>query len=396
MLPAPADAHPMMRYAAELRARLAKEGLPTEASGVEVYVLGESQTGLESFAAFDHGRAVTRAIAGPIGMGQGADVKLLDPQVWAYGPDLEPAEAGARMKRGFDAALGQASWDDAVRVAIDGIEGQVLRTGQELRRLVERLPDDQHTRIATISFGTDPVREAIKLTSAAIAAGNDSPLVKDFNARREAKGEAAIDVSTDRGAAILRGALIEAITAASRSGEGARRLDAARGQLEKDVAYARSHFILPIAAVGNDHLYAYPVPGHDLSSVSKVRGLLRIGATSIGDPLDPSDDRVARFSASGADLAAPGVGMPVGTKLVGLAPPEVQDLSGTSFSAPWVAGVAALMLKVNPDLSPADLERILISKDVVAGDPTTARDGWGVLDAVAAVRAAGRGQIIVE
>jgi subtilisin family serine protease len=64
-------------------------------------------------------------------------------------------------------------------------------------------------------------------------------------------------------------------------------------------------------------------------------------------------------------------------------------LPGTSMSAPQVAGVAALMRHLNPDLPPADVVRILKQ---TANRPTdvawTPELGWGILDAGAALAAA--------
>jgi subtilisin family serine protease len=66
--------------------------------------------------------------------------------------------------------------------------------------------------------------------------------------------------------------------------------------------------------------------------------------------------------------------------------PTPQD--GTSFSAPYVAGVASLMVKANPSITPDQIEKILITSTVgIAAD----RAGAGVLDPVAAVRAAAEG-----
>jgi serine protease len=63
--------------------------------------------------------------------------------------------------------------------------------------------------------------------------------------------------------------------------------------------------------------------------------------------------------------------------------PEAID--GTSFSAPYVAGTVALMLQANPSLRTSDIQHLLQS---TAKNIRGERDGAGVVDPVAAVRAA--------
>ena len=57
-------------------------------------------------------------------------------------------------------------------------------------------------------------------------------------------------------------------------------------------------------------------------------------------------------------------------------------LSGTSMAAPHVAGVAALLLQANPNLSPADLDGILRDSAIPLGiNPPNNDTGWGRVDA---------------
>jgi serine protease len=64
-------------------------------------------------------------------------------------------------------------------------------------------------------------------------------------------------------------------------------------------------------------------------------------------------------------------------------------LAGTSMSAPQVAGVAALMRHLNPDLPPADVVKILKQTASRPSDVAwTPELGWGILDAGAALAAA--------
>ncbi len=98
-----------------------------------------------------------------------------------------------------------------------------------------------------------------------------------------------------------------------------------------------------------------------------------------------NSDAIASFSSYGpyVDLSAPGSG--IYTTFKG----GYGAVSGTSFSAPIVAGVAALMLSVNPSLTPAQVEQILESTAVDIGDPGyDVYYGWGRVDAYAALKAA--------
>lgn len=61
--------------------------------------------------------------------------------------------------------------------------------------------------------------------------------------------------------------------------------------------------------------------------------------------------------------------------------------NGTSFSSPMVAGIVALMLEVNPDLTPDDIRTILQTTADRAESPDN-DFGWGTVDAEAAVLAA--------
>jgi serine protease len=69
--------------------------------------------------------------------------------------------------------------------------------------------------------------------------------------------------------------------------------------------------------------------------------------------------------------------------------PRYAYLPGTSMSAPQVAGVAALMRHLNPDLPPADIVRILKqTAKRPANVAWTPELGWGILDAGSALAAA--------
>ena len=65
-----------------------------------------------------------------------------------------------------------------------------------------------------------------------------------------------------------------------------------------------------------------------------------------------------------------------------------KHVDGTSFAAPIVSSIVALMLEANPALEPHDVKRILIDSAVRFPDIAPEKQGWGVVQAARAVRAA--------
>ena len=64
----------------------------------------------------------------------------------------------------------------------------------------------------------------------------------------------------------------------------------------------------------------------------------------------------------------------------------VSGAQGTSFSGPTVAGVAALLLQYDPDLTPNDVKEILTTSAEDLGSPEPDNNfGWGLVDAVNAL-----------
>ncbi|MGC9542562.1 type VII secretion-associated serine protease mycosin [Streptomyces sp. UG1] len=168
----------------------------------------------------------------------------------------------------------------------------------------------------------------------------------------------AISAAVAAGAKIIN---ISSDTANKQDNEGLRRA----------VKSAVDDGALIIAAAGND--------GADGKSANtypaSYPGVLAVAAS------DRNDER-AFFSQSGdfVDVAAPGVGM------VSTVPKDGQcTADGTSFAAPYVAGVAALLKEKYPNWTAAQIATRIEETAQRPGREPNRFIGWGVVDPVAAL-----------
>ncbi|MFC0624597.1 S8 family peptidase [Kribbella deserti] len=142
---------------------------------------------------------------------------------------------------------------------------------------------------------------------------------------------------------------------------------------DKTFQFAADNGVVMIAAAGNSTL---DLPDDlNIRPATRTPGVLTVGA------LDAADN-AAGFSnyGSSVNLWAPGTAIPVAPDG---AAPLGSTKNGTSFAAPIVAGVAAMMRSANPDLDAHDIRRILVE----TGWQGTGRVSKG-LDAFAALFAA--------
>lgn len=206
--------------------------------------------------------------------------------------------------------------------------------------------DGHGTGVAALAAGAAPDAPGV-----APAAGVLSIRVTDADGLSDLFTVAAgIVAATDAGARIINVSLGGHSTGAV--------LDAA-------LAYAVERGALVVAAAGNDQASRLAWPAADPRVVS-------VGA------VDRAEQQVA-FSNSGSQLqlAAPGYG--VQTAWLG---GERALVSGTSASAPLVAGTLAAVLAQNPGLAPAQAVALLAATASDAGEP--GRDpayGAGILNA---------------
>lgn len=104
--------------------------------------------------------------------------------------------------------------------------------------------------------------------------------------------------------------------------------------------------------------------------------LLTVGASDDKRTMTPRDDTIADFSSRGPagryikpDIVAPGVNI---TSTQYFSPNDKQNIyttmSGTSVATPMVAGAAAVLLEMHPDLTPPELKQKLMSNAFSIGD----------------------------
>ncbi|OVE77595.1 hypothetical protein BVX98_02410 [bacterium F11] len=156
--------------------------------------------------------------------------------------------------------------------------------------------------------------------------------------------------------------------------------------LRSAVQYARNRNVVVIAAAGNidPRIGETCQTGCTITYPAAFGEVLAVSATD-------SSDQIACFSCSGPemDIAAPG------DNILSLAGSNVGPASGTSvndgtsFAAPMVSGVAALIRSLDPSMPVQDVERYLTFYSVDLGAPgVDPLFGFGRMDALASVQAA--------
>ncbi|MFC5216076.1 type VII secretion-associated serine protease mycosin [Streptomyces coerulescens] len=253
-------------------------------------------------------------------------------------------------------------------------------------------------KVAVIDTGVD---QSNKQLSSAVAGGKtfvDGPATKDIEghgtrvagiiAARPLKGTGFVGIAPEATILSYRytggqekqgnsGTMSDAIKAAVAAGakiinissDTANRKD--NGPLRDAVAAAVDSGALIIAAAGNDGADGKSADTYPAS----YPGVLAVAAS------DRNDER-AFFSQAGdfVDVAAPGVGM------VSTVPTDGQcTADGTSFAAPYVAGVAALLKDKHPDWTAAQIATRIEETAQRPGRGPNRFIGWGVVDPVAAL-----------
>ncbi|MBO4949858.1 MAG: S8 family serine peptidase [Clostridia bacterium] len=147
--------------------------------------------------------------------------------------------------------------------------------------------------------------------------------------------------------------------------------------LEDAVMYAISRGVIAVASAGNkgNTGYMYPASFDDVISVANVcSSYLNYVQYGSGLCISSSSQRNDKI-----DIAAPGTGIAAISKTG-----SVADVSGTSFSAPMVAAVAALAKSVNPDIGQSEFQSLIKQSANSSYLTTSGQDetawGAGLLD----------------
>lgn len=145
-----------------------------------------------------------------------------------------------------------------------------------------------------------------------------------------------------------------------------------KSTVDDAVRYADEHGVLLVHASGND--------GEDLAEAGNFPNAryedggspslwIEVGASAWQAP-DSLAANFSNYGASQVDVFAPGVAMRMA------APDnEYKAHDGTSFSAPLVSGVAALLLAYFPDLDATEVRRVILETATDESERTVARPG---------------------
>ncbi|MBS1517159.1 MAG: S8 family peptidase [Bacteroidetes bacterium] len=156
----------------------------------------------------------------------------------------------------------------------------------------------------------------------------------------------------------------------------------ARITIAADIAVSKG--IIVVTSASNDgfnpdhNTLGAPADGKKVITVGAVTlGKLRASFSSVGPTVDGRIKPDVMALGVSNYTAFPGSGN------VGY----LNSSSGTSLACPMVAGVCALMLSANPQLTPDEVKELLLSTAEKNGPPDNLT-GWGIVNAFSAVQAA--------
>jgi hypothetical protein len=340
-------------HVAQVQSNLYSQGLPTSAKGVQVFVV-------ESLD--QHADAVKRTISGMHGLGKDADVML--------------KSSSRHDRKYFDEHHDgkTRTIEECASFGLVSLAANLHAMRQEIKGLRDQVPADGKTRIVNMSWGQDTAtlapQIAKKVPVGSPAWESAAEVVAKDTGRKPTK-EKVEQQLTDM--------IAEAMKKEAAEPDNLERTAKLLSELQVEVEAATKKGLLIVKAAGNS---AATLGDESLAAAATapVKGMLTVGAADLANTSKTADDSMAPESSPGADLAAPGVDLPVGMKNGKLTP-----ASGTSFASPYVASVAALMVAANPKITATQIYDILLSGRVTRDLPGTTADGKGLLDPVKAV-----------
>lgn len=283
-------------------------------------------------------------------------------------PDLPWAQARLEVERVHRISQGEgqvvAIVDSGVDASVPQLKGAVLRGADVLGS--SGRGDTDCVGHGTFVAGIVAARPADRLRFSGIAPRSVVLPVRQTTDGKDGSANsmaAAIRSAVDGGADVIN-------ISANASGPSV--------ALKRAVAYAVTKNVLIVASAGNRSRDDQKDP--PASFPASYPGVLGVGAVG-------RDDRPASFSVTGdfVDVAAPGVDV----ISLGIGGPGYTIDQGTSFAAPFVSGLAALIRAYHPGLTVDQLSRRMqMTADRPAGtkvpDPAV---GWGVINPFKAVTA---------
>ncbi len=152
---------------------------------------------------------------------------------------------------------------------------------------------------------------------------------------------------------------------------------ACSGALQTAITNAVTNGVVVVAATGND--------GSAVNAPGNCSGVIPMGATD-------STNQIASFSSRGAELASGGLVAPGVAVLTTDLDGGTANATGTSFSSPMGAGLAALILSAKPTLTPAQVQTNMRAGAQDLGQASTAQ-GAGLMNVYRSLRLTTKGTL---
>lgn len=318
-----------------------------------------------------HGTAVTSVVADTA---PGADIHLA-----AVGPTTSPAEYREAVNwleaSGADVIIDAGSYFSRPGDNDNGIEAVAANASEDVVFVTSSGNYGQRHWAGTPADDADRVAFAPEVRRNPLNDGD--PLAGWVTVSMQWDGAGDYDLYLYRELPMGDVVVERSVTAQNGTDGGQERISATlpRGNYYVAVRANSSPERPPRLSLFASHKLAHETPSGSLTAPATGEGVIAVGAYSDGG-LEPYSSRgPAADGEPGVDLVAPD----------GVAIREAEGASGTSFSAPYVAGAAALLISTNPSLSPKQVETRLENSASDVGRPgTDPATGYGLVNLTAA------------